>query len=93
MRVLALVLVRLITISTAHATEKESPSLAFSLGGFSGGLALYVKDGVLSDQVAAISCGLYKGTPVLDLDYAEANGIAVANIRAFLAGQPRNPVA
>ena len=25
----------------------------------------------LTDQVAAISCGLYKGTPVLDLDYAE----------------------
>jgi ribonuclease PH len=30
-----------------------------------------VKDGVLRDHVAAISCGLYKGTPVLDLDYAE----------------------
>ena len=30
-----------------------------------------VKDGVLRDQVAAISCGLYKGSPVLDLDYAE----------------------
>ncbi|WP_431281840.1 ribonuclease PH [Humitalea sp. 24SJ18S-53] len=25
----------------------------------------------LSGQVAAVSCGLYKGTPVLDLDYAE----------------------
>ncbi|MHA1113127.1 MAG: ribonuclease PH [Alphaproteobacteria bacterium] len=25
----------------------------------------------LTDQVAAISCGLYRGTPVLDLDYAE----------------------
>ena len=25
----------------------------------------------LSDHVAAISCGIYKGTPVLDLDYAE----------------------
>ncbi|MEE7490190.1 ribonuclease PH [Methylobacterium oryzae] len=25
----------------------------------------------LRDHVAAISCGLYKGTPVLDLDYAE----------------------
>ena len=25
----------------------------------------------LSDQVAAISCGLYENTPVLDLDYAE----------------------
>jgi ribonuclease PH len=30
-----------------------------------------VKDGVLRDQVAAISCGLYNGAPVLDLDYAE----------------------
>ena len=30
-----------------------------------------VKDGVLRDQVAAVSCGLYKGTAVLDLDYAE----------------------
>jgi ribonuclease PH len=26
---------------------------------------------VLRDNVAAISCGIYKGTPVLDLDYAE----------------------
>jgi len=25
----------------------------------------------LTDQVAAISCGIYEGTPVLDLDYAE----------------------
>jgi ribonuclease PH len=25
----------------------------------------------LMDQVAAISCGIYKGKPVLDLDYAE----------------------
>jgi ribonuclease PH len=30
-----------------------------------------VKDGVLRDQVAAVSCGLYNGQPVLDLDYAE----------------------
>jgi ribonuclease PH len=30
-----------------------------------------VKDDVLRDQVAAVSCGLYKGTPLLDLDYAE----------------------
>ena len=30
-----------------------------------------VKDNVLSDHVAAISCGIYKGTPVLDLDYLE----------------------
>ena len=30
-----------------------------------------VKDGVLRDHVAAVSCGLYKGAAVLDLDYAE----------------------
>jgi ribonuclease PH len=30
-----------------------------------------VKDAVLRDQIAAVSCGIYKGTPVLDLDYAE----------------------
>ena len=30
-----------------------------------------VKDAVLRDQVAAVSCGIYKGTPVLDLDYVE----------------------
>jgi len=30
-----------------------------------------VSDKVLSDNVAAISCGIYKGTPVIDLDYVE----------------------
>ena len=30
-----------------------------------------VKDGVLKDHVAAVSCGIYKGESVLDLDYAE----------------------
>jgi ribonuclease PH len=30
-----------------------------------------VKDSVLRDQVAAVSCGLYKGTALLDLDFAE----------------------
>ena len=30
-----------------------------------------VKEGVLRDHVAAVSCGLYKGVPVLDLDYPE----------------------
>lgn len=30
-----------------------------------------VSDGVLKDNVAAISCGIYKATPVLDLDYVE----------------------
>jgi ribonuclease PH len=30
-----------------------------------------VQDHVLIDNVAAISCGIYEGTPVLDLDYDE----------------------
>lgn len=30
-----------------------------------------VKSNVLRDHVAAISCGIFDGTPVLDLDYAE----------------------
>ncbi len=30
-----------------------------------------VKPGVLTDQIAAISCGVYRGTAVCDLDYAE----------------------
>lgn len=30
-----------------------------------------LKGTVLTDHVAAISCGIYEGTPVLDLDYAE----------------------
>jgi len=30
-----------------------------------------IKGNVLRDNVAAISCGIYQGTPVLDLDYAE----------------------
>ena len=30
-----------------------------------------VKDDVLRDHVAAVSCGIYKGEPLLDLDYAE----------------------
>jgi ribonuclease PH len=30
-----------------------------------------VKDGVIRDHVAAISCGIYKNVAVLDLDYAE----------------------
>ena len=30
-----------------------------------------IKDDVLTDQIAAISCGIYRGTPVCDLDYAE----------------------
>lgn len=39
-----------------------------------------VKDGVLRDQIAAVSCGIYKGEAVLDLDYAEdSNAEADAN--------------
>jgi ribonuclease PH len=30
-----------------------------------------IKDSPLRDHVAAVSCGIYQGTPVLDLDYAE----------------------
>jgi ribonuclease PH len=30
-----------------------------------------IKTNVLRDHVAAISCGIYNGAPVLDLDYAE----------------------
>ena len=30
-----------------------------------------VQDNVLKDHVAAISCGIHQGVPVLDLDYAE----------------------
>jgi ribonuclease PH len=30
-----------------------------------------VGDGVISDQVAALSCGIYQGLPVADLDYDE----------------------
>jgi ribonuclease PH len=30
-----------------------------------------IKHDVLKDQVAAVSCGIYKGEPILDLDYAE----------------------
>jgi ribonuclease PH len=33
-----------------------------------------VMGGVLKDHVAAVSCGIVKATPVLDLDYAEDSG-------------------
>src|SRR5262244_3591752 len=33
-----------------------------------------VREGVLRDHVAAVSCGLYKGSAVLDLDYPEDSG-------------------
>ncbi len=46
-----------------------------------------VKDGVLRDQVAAVSCGLYGGQAVLDLDYAEdSNADADANFVMTGAG-------
>jgi ribonuclease PH len=44
-------------------------------------------EGVIRDQVAAVSCGLYKGQPVLDLDYAEdSNADADANFVMTGAG-------
>jgi ribonuclease PH len=47
-----------------------------------------IKNGVLKDQVAAVSCGLYRGTPVLDLDYAEdSDAEADANFVLTGAGQ------
>ncbi|MFO1127605.1 MAG: ribonuclease PH [Rhodospirillales bacterium] len=40
----------------------------------------------LTDQVAAISCGLHRGTPVLDLDYAE-DSEAEADANFVLTGR------
>jgi ribonuclease PH len=56
-------------------------------------LARMVKDKVLgklplTDHVAAISCGIYKGTPVLDLDYAE-DSTADADANFVLTGAGR----
>ncbi len=46
-----------------------------------------VKDDVLRDHIAAVSCGIYKGTPVLDLDYAEdSNAEADSNFVMTGAG-------
>ena len=40
-----------------------------------------IKPGVLRDQVAAVSCGLYQGEAVLDLDYPEdSNADADSNV-------------
>ena len=39
----------------------------------------------LNDEVAAISCGIYQGTPVLDLDYAE-DSTAQADANFVLTG-------
>ncbi len=46
-----------------------------------------IKDGVMRDNVAAVSCGLYGGEPVLDLDYTEdSNADADANFVMTGAG-------
>ncbi len=45
-----------------------------------------VKDDVLRDQVAAVSCGLYQGSAVLDLDYAEDSS-ADADANFVMTGQ------
>ncbi|HZV21805.1 MAG TPA: ribonuclease PH [Hyphomicrobiales bacterium] len=45
-----------------------------------------IKDGVLKDQVAAVSCGICKGQPVLDLDYAE-DSEAEADANFVFTGQ------
>ncbi len=45
-----------------------------------------VKTMPLTDSVAAISCGLYQGTPVLDLDYAE-DSTAQADANFVLTGR------
>ena len=42
----------------------------------------------LTDQVAAISCGIYQGTPVLDLDYAEDSS-AMTDANFVLTGTGR----
>ena len=52
-----------------------------------------MKDGVIKDdpitgQVSAVSCGIYKGTPVLDLDYDEdSSADADANFVLISGGQ------
>jgi ribonuclease PH len=47
-----------------------------------------IKNGILRDHVAAVSCGLYKGTPVLDLDYPE-DSEADADANFVLTGSGR----
>lgn len=47
-----------------------------------------IKDDPITGQVAAISCGIYSGTPVLDLDYDEdSNADADANFVLIDGGQ------
>ncbi|HYG85345.1 MAG TPA: ribonuclease PH [Azospirillum sp.] len=45
-----------------------------------------IKKMPLTDQVAAVSCGIYQGTPVLDLDYAEDSS-AQADSNFVLTGR------
>ena len=45
-----------------------------------------VNDDALCDQVAAVSCGIYKGVPVLDLDYAE-DSAAEADSNFVMTGE------
>ncbi|MEP3051766.1 MAG: ribonuclease PH [Erythrobacter sp.] len=47
-----------------------------------------IKEDPITAQVAAISCGIYKGTPVLDLDYPEdSDADADANFVLIQGGQ------
>ena len=47
-----------------------------------------IKQDPITAQVAAISCGIYKGTPVLDLDYPEdSDADADANFVLISGGQ------
>jgi ribonuclease PH len=47
-----------------------------------------LKEDPITGQVAAISCGIYQGTPVLDLDYPEdSNAEADANFVLIDGGQ------
>ena len=45
-----------------------------------------VSDAVLKDNVAAISCGIYNGTPVLDLDYDE-DSVAETDANFVMTGK------
>ncbi len=47
-----------------------------------------LKENPVSGQVAAISCGVFEGTPVLDLDYAEDSN-AEADANFVLSGDGR----
>jgi len=45
-----------------------------------------IKEMPLTDSIAAISCGIYKGTPVLDLDYPE-DSVAETDANFVLTGR------